>query len=220
MNETIEGSGKDRPLRDDIRLLGRILGDTVREQEGEAVFDIVERIRQTSIRFHRDNDEAARHALEAILNDLSPGQTVQIVRAFSYFSHLANIAEDQHHIRRTRAHTLAGAAPRAGTIAHAIDRAQDAGIGAAELGAFFDKALVSPVLTAHPTEVRRKSTLDREIGQIKQGRGFRQFLMRGIEKVRAEWAIICTTHNMLKLAQGRSLSAARPMALEARPAVA
>ena len=163
MNETIEGSGKDRPLRDDIRLLGRILGDTVREQEGEAVFDIVERIRQTSIRFHRDNDEAARHSLEAILNDLSPGQTVQIVRAFSYFSHLANIAEDQHHIRRTRAHTLAGAAPRAGTIAHAIDRAQDAGIGAAELGAFFDEALVSPVLTAHPTEVRRKSTLDREM---------------------------------------------------------
>ena len=163
MNETIEGSGKDRPLRDDIRLLGRILGDTVREQEGEAVFDIVERIRQTSIRFHRDNDEAARHALEAILNDLSPGQTVQIVRAFSYFSHLANIAEDQHHIRRTRVHTLAGAAPRAGTIAHAIDRAQDAGIGAAELGAFFDEALVSPVLTAHPTEVRRKSTLDREM---------------------------------------------------------
>jgi phosphoenolpyruvate carboxylase len=163
MNETIEDSGKDRPLRDDIRLLGRILGDTVREQEGGAVFDIVERIRQTSIRFHRDNDEAARHALEAILNDLSPGQTVQIVRAFSYFSHLANIAEDQHHIRRTRVHTLAGAAPRAGTIAHAIDRAQDAGIGAAELGAFFDEALVSPVLTAHPTEVRRKSTLDREM---------------------------------------------------------
>ena len=101
--------------------------------------------------------------MEAILNDLSPGQTVQIVRALSYFSHLANIAEDQHHIRRTRAHTLAGAAPRAGTIAHAIDRAQDAGIGAAELGAFFDEALVSPVLTAHPTEVRRKSTLDREM---------------------------------------------------------
>src|SRR5262249_277318 len=120
MNETIEsaGSEKDQPLRDDIRLLGRILGDTVREQEGGGIFDIVERIRQTSIRFHRDNDEVARHALEAILNDLSPDQTVQIVRAFSYFSHLANIAEDQHHIRRTRAHTLAGAAPRAGTIAH------------------------------------------------------------------------------------------------------
>jgi phosphoenolpyruvate carboxylase len=54
MNETIKGSGKDRPLRDDIRLLGRILGDTVREQEGEAVFDTVERIRQTSIRYEID----------------------------------------------------------------------------------------------------------------------------------------------------------------------
>jgi phosphoenolpyruvate carboxylase len=165
MNEIIVSAGpeKDQPLRDDIRLLGRILGDTVREQQGDAIFDIVERIRQTSIRFHRDNDEAARHALEAILNDLSPDQTVQIVRAFSYFSHLANIAEDQHHIRRTRAHTLAGAAPRAGTIAHAIGRARDSGIGAMELRAFFDGALVSPVLTAHPTEVRRKSTLDREM---------------------------------------------------------
>ena len=57
---------KDQPLRDDIRLLGRILGDTVREQEGEAVFAIVERIRQTSIRFRRDEDQAARQRAEAI----------------------------------------------------------------------------------------------------------------------------------------------------------
>ena len=154
---------KDLPLREDIRLLGRILGDTVREQEGEKVFDIVERIRRKSIRFHRDNDEGARRELEAILNRLTPKQTTQIVRAFSYFSHLANIAEDEHHIRRTRAHALAGSAPRSGTLAHAVNRARDAGISAADLRAFFDGAFVSPVLTAHPTEVRRKSTLDREM---------------------------------------------------------
>ena len=53
---------KDAPLRDDIRLLGRLLGDTVREQEGGEVFDLVERIRQASIRFHRDNEVAARAA--------------------------------------------------------------------------------------------------------------------------------------------------------------
>src|SRR5215471_18279038 len=64
---------KDIPLRDDIRLLGRILGDTVREQEGDAAFELVERIRQTSIRFHRDDEEAARHDLEATLNSLSGG---------------------------------------------------------------------------------------------------------------------------------------------------
>ena len=155
-----EGSGdKDFQLREDIRLLGRLLGDTVRRQEGGGIFDIVENIRQTSIKFHRDNDEPARRELETILNTLTPEQTVQILRAFSYFSHLANLAEDQHHIRRTRAHDIAGSPPRAGTMANAIAHAIDAGLTAADLQAFFGEALVSPVLTAHPTEVRRKSTM-------------------------------------------------------------
>jgi phosphoenolpyruvate carboxylase len=154
-----ESGDKDHPLWEDIRLLGRLLGDTVRRQEGDAIFDIVENIRKTSIKFHRDDDELARRELETILNTLTPEQTVQILRAFSYFSHLANLAEDQHHIRRTRAHDIAGSPPRAGTMAHAITRAIDAGLTAADLQAFFGEALVSPVLTAHPTEVRRKSTM-------------------------------------------------------------
>jgi phosphoenolpyruvate carboxylase len=153
---------KDRPLRDDIRLLGRILGDTVRMQEGEDIFDLVERIRQTSIRFHRDNDAPARNELESILNGLSSTQTIQILRAFSYFSHLANIAEDQHHIRRTRAHAILGSSPRVGSLAYSLDHAQKTGVSAPELQAFFSNSLISPVLTAHPTEVRRKSTLTRE----------------------------------------------------------
>ena len=154
---------KDLPLREDIRLLGRILGDTVREQEGEDVFAIVEFIRQTSTRFHREQDSTVGGALEAMLNQLSPRQTVKIVRAFSYFSHLANIAEDQHHIRRTRTHAMAGSAPRAGSMAYALTQAKKAGINAQHLADFFAKALVSPVLTAHPTEVRRKSTMTREM---------------------------------------------------------
>src|SRR5665213_732665 len=74
---------EDTRLRNDIRLLGRILGDTVRDQEGADVFDLVERIRQTSIRFHRDNDTPARRELELILDGMSASQTVRIVRAFS-----------------------------------------------------------------------------------------------------------------------------------------
>jgi phosphoenolpyruvate carboxylase len=154
---------KDLPLRDDIRLLGRLLGDTIREQEGDAVFDIVERIRQCSIRFHRDEDEAARHELETTLDSLSRGRTNQIIRAYSYFSHLANLAEDQHHVRRSRAHAMAPSAPREGTIARALKLAVEAGVTQADLQAFFASALVCPVLTAHPTEVRRKSTIDREM---------------------------------------------------------
>ena len=158
-----EHSEKDQPLREDIRLLGRLLGDTVREQEGEPVYHLVEIIRRTSIRFHRDADEGARQELETILEQLSPDVAVQIIRAFSYFSHLANIAEDQHHIRRNRAHAIAGSAPRPGTLANAFSRALDDGRDAADLRDFFADALISPVLTAHPTEVRRKSTLNREM---------------------------------------------------------
>jgi phosphoenolpyruvate carboxylase len=154
---------KDLPLRDDIRLLGRILGDTVREQSGEAVFNIVERIRQSSVRFRRDEDIAARRELAETLNSMPPGEALQIIRAFSFFSHLANIAEDQHHIRRTRAHALTASASREGTMAHTLSRAGEAGISPRRLADFFAGAMVMPVLTAHPTEVRRKSTIDREM---------------------------------------------------------
>lgn len=153
----------DAQLREDIRLLGRILGDTVRDQEGAAVFDLVERIRQSSIRFHRDDDRAARGELEAILDGMSVADTVTIVRAFSYFSHLANIAEDQNNIRQMRAQDFSSAPPRAGSLALALERAKDAGFDAAKLREFFGTAQISPVLTAHPTEVRRKSTIDREM---------------------------------------------------------
>jgi len=154
---------KDMPLRYDVRLLGRILGDTVRAHEGDAVFELVERIRRTGVQFHRNADEAARRELQSIMSGLPTGLAIRIIRAFGYFSHLANIAEDQHHIRRTRAYAMASAAPRPGTMAYALERARAAGVSRAQLQAFLDRALCCPVLTAHPTEVRRKSSIDREM---------------------------------------------------------
>src|SRR6185295_13780471 len=152
---------EDARLRTDIRLLGRILGDTVRDQEGADVFDLVERIRQTSIRFHRDEDKLARRELETILDSMSTADTVRIVRAFSYFSHLANIAEDQNNIRQMRGRGPGG--PRASLLTQTLAHAKTAGFSAADLRRFLGEAQVSPVLTAHPTEVRRKSTIDREM---------------------------------------------------------
>ncbi|QBQ98237.1 phosphoenolpyruvate carboxylase [Paraburkholderia pallida] len=152
---------KDQPLFEDIRYLGRLLGDVLREQEGDAVFDVVETIRQTAVRFRREEDNTAALALDKQLRALSPEQTVSVVRAFSYFSHLANIAEDRHRNRRRRIHDLAGSAPQAGTIAHSLERLAQAGAAATPvLQQFFNDALIVPVLTAHPTEVQRKSTLD------------------------------------------------------------
>ncbi|MGH6968144.1 MAG: phosphoenolpyruvate carboxylase, partial [Stellaceae bacterium] len=141
----VEIPDKDLPLRNDIRLLGRVLGETLRDQEGKAIFEIVERVRRSSIRFHRDADEAARQELESTLNRLAPEETTRVIRSFTYFSHLANLAEDQHHIRRTRAHAMIASAPREGTVARAIAAVRDAEVSTAALRAFFERALICPV---------------------------------------------------------------------------
>jgi phosphoenolpyruvate carboxylase len=152
-------SNKDEPLRNDIRHLGRILGDTVREQEGEAVFAVIERVRQTAVRFARDGDLSARAELPALLDPLSRDTTQAVVRAFSYFLQLTNIAEDEHHIRRRRAYDLAGSPPREGSLVHALDQLAASGIAPEAVVDFFAHAAVSPVLTAHPTEVQRQSLI-------------------------------------------------------------
>jgi phosphoenolpyruvate carboxylase len=162
---------KDEPLKDDIRLLGRLLGDTIREQEGDEIFDLIERIRQTSIRFRRDDDLQAKQELATLLNGLSPEQSRHVVRAFSYFSHLSNIAEDQHHIRRSRSHALAGSIEHEGNLAFAIGKSRSAGVAETDILAFFSQAHIRPVLTAHPTEVSRKSILNCQrliAGQLEQ----------------------------------------------------
>src|SRR6267142_128567 len=124
---------KDLLLREDIRLLGRILGDTVRAQEGANTYELIERVRQLCVRFRRDDDLQARSELETTLDALSVEESLHVVRAFSFFSLLANIAEDQHHIRRSRAHAAAGSAPRKGSLAHAIAAVEAAGHSRNEL---------------------------------------------------------------------------------------
>ena len=156
------GDDFDLSLRDDIRMLGRVLGDTLRDQEGAPTFDLVELIRRVSTRFHRADDQEARSELERILSELGPDQTITIVRAFSYFSHLANIAEDQSVIRRQRI-LRAGEKPAPATLENALQSALATGVSISGLRNFFETALASPVLTAHPTEVRRRSTMTHEM---------------------------------------------------------
>ena len=151
----------ERPLLEDIRLLGRILGDVIREQEGPAAFELIERIRQLSVAFRRDADASADKALKKLLKGLSSDQTVSVIRAFSYFSHLVNLAEDRHHIRRRAIHERAGQM-QAGSLEAALLRCHQAGISSAKIAATLGTSFVSPVLTAHPTEVQRKSILDAE----------------------------------------------------------
>src|SRR5450759_427493 len=157
----------ERPLVDDIRLLGRILGDVIREQEGAAAFELIEQIRKLSVAFRRNADVAADKALKKLLKGLSGDSAVSVTRAFTYFSHLANLAEDRHHIRRHAIHERAGDTQE-GSIEVALSRLRSAGISPKTITDTLATSFVSPVLTAHPTEVQRKSILDaeRDIAQL------------------------------------------------------
>lgn len=162
-NKAVTTTDKDAPLKEDIRLLGRILGDVVRDQEGDIVFEVIETIRRTSIKFRQEATPQSAAELDKLLKKLTKDQTNSVVRAFSYFSHLANLAEDQHHNRRRRAHLLAGSAAQPGSITHALSQLNNIGVSGKQIRDFLNDALISPVLTAHPTEVQRKSILDAEL---------------------------------------------------------
>ena len=149
------------PLIRDIRLLGRILGETIREQEGRDAYELVEKVRQLSVAGRLKQDKAATAALSRLLKSLTTDQTVSVIRAFSYFSHLANIAEDRHAVRRREALARAGTLQE-GSLALTFERLAAKDVRAADIVETLRHAYISPVLTAHPTEVQRKSLLDAE----------------------------------------------------------
>ena len=152
---------KEQPLIDDIRLLGRLLGDVIREQEGEIAYELVEQVRQLSVAFRLHDNQSADKALKKLLKGLSGDQTVSVIRAFTYFSHLANLAEDRHHIRRREVHERAGRSQE-GSLDVTLARLKDQRIGSDTVVQSLQQAYVAPVLTAHPTEVQRQSILSAE----------------------------------------------------------
>jgi phosphoenolpyruvate carboxylase len=149
------------PLIDDIRLLGKILGDIVREQEGDTVYALVEQIRKLSVAFHRDANQKANHELSKLLKGLTSESAVKVLRAFTYFSHLANLAEDRHHIRRRIAYERNGSY-QDGSIFMAMKKLHAAGVSNKLISKTLQESFISPVLTAHPTEVQRTSILEAE----------------------------------------------------------
>jgi phosphoenolpyruvate carboxylase len=161
-NSTNGASTKERPLIEDIRLLGQLLGDTIREQEGDETFERIESIRRLSVAFERDAEPEAGRKLDTLLHGLTADQAMAVIRAFSYFAHLANIAEDLHNIRRRAVHELEDQGPENGSLALTFERLAKAKFAPETVGEALARSMVSPVLTAHPTEVQRKSLLDAE----------------------------------------------------------
>lgn len=152
-------SGGYEALGDDIRLLGRILGDVVREQAGDDTFELVERVRRIAVGARRDGSSSVGD-LEAALTRQPIEQQLHVIRAFDWLSLLANTAEDVHVERRRRHHRIAGSGPQPGSLGATIDELVGSGTDPDEIVDVIRDLQVSPVITAHPTEVRRKTILD------------------------------------------------------------
>ena len=144
-------------LRKDVSMLRQMLWDTIRDVEGEHTFELIESLYQHFIRTYRQGD---RSSMEVVLRDLSDGDMGKVTRAIIYFSMLANIAEDHHHIRRWRTYRAAGRITGDGSLEEGIAFARAHGFTDDGLKDFFRTAYIAPVLTAHPTEVQRRSVLD------------------------------------------------------------
>ena len=155
-----ESHRKEHALRKDMRLLGDILGDTIRDHEGQIIFDLVEKTRQLSVSLQRRGSDGAKRKLFKRLKSLDGFETSVVIRSYCYFSLLANIAEDQHHVRRRRTYEAARSKPQAGSLDAVMMLPEIQALSLHELEAFFTQGLIAPVLTAHPTEVQRKSILD------------------------------------------------------------
>jgi phosphoenolpyruvate carboxylase len=145
-------------MREDIRLLGAILGDTVREQNGDEVFDLVERARVGSFQVRRS--EIDRADLAGLFDGIDISKAIPVIRAFTHFALLANVAEDIHRERRRAVHVAAGEPPQNSSLAATYLKLESAELDSATVADALTGALVSPVITAHPTETRRRTVFD------------------------------------------------------------
>ncbi len=148
-----------RPLRDDVRMLGRVLGDTVREQAGSELFDRVERVRALAKGFRagagEDFDELVR-----VLSAMPVADSLPLARAFSQFLNLANIAEQHHRVRRRREYLRdPGSAPQRASFDDTFDGLIESGVAPEDLHRTVCSLQIDLVFTAHPTEVVRRTLL-------------------------------------------------------------
>ncbi|SDJ77961.1 Phosphoenolpyruvate carboxylase, type 1 [Aliiruegeria lutimaris] len=158
-NSAPETGERNPQSNEGIRFLGRILGRVLHAQEGGLAFDTVENIRLASIEYHRTGDENAYAKLQRTIAGLSEERTLQVLRAFTYFLHLLNMAQDQETLAEGR-----NAESQLDTVLKAV---RDAGYTEEQILKFFREALVSPILTAHPTEIRRQSTMRSEFSIVR-----------------------------------------------------
>ena len=158
---------KDQALRDDVRTLGAMVGDLIREQNGEELFEMVENARLRSIR-RREGNEKPGEELSSLVSDLDPDLATQLIRSFATYFQMVNTAEKVHRIRRRRDYLRDVAGYQPGGLEDSLIKLKASGLDSDGLQLLLDSLLIEPVFTAHPTEVTRRTILRKEQNIVKR----------------------------------------------------
>jgi phosphoenolpyruvate carboxylase len=161
MAREIPFEAKDLPLKADVSALGAIVGEVVREQCGEAFFDRLERVRRAAID-RREGHVWGTQALDEALGDSSAATAEDLVRAFSAYFQLVNLAEQVHRVRRRLAYEADESLPVPGSMHETLTRLRESGVTLGQVGRALSRIRLEPVFTAHPTEAVRRTLLDKE----------------------------------------------------------
>ena len=149
---------KDQALRHDVHRLGELVGEVVKEQGGDALFDLVESARRASIA-HHEGDPHSLEQLQRLLASMAPETATEFIRAFSTYFQVVNMAEKVHRIRRRRAYLRDAATPQPRGFEDILARLKDSGVSADTILEALAGLSVEPVFTAHPMEVTRRTLL-------------------------------------------------------------
>ncbi len=157
---------KDQALRDDVRTLGTMVGDLIREQSGDDLFEFVENARLRAIR-RREGNEKPEETLASLVNNLDPDLALQLIRSFSTYFQMVNTAEKVHRIRRRREYLLDAEQNQPGGLEDILLKLKASGMSIDGLQTLLDSMLIEPVFTAHPTEPTRRTMLRKEQNIVK-----------------------------------------------------
>ncbi len=152
---------KEQALRDDVRMLGTLVGELIREQGGQELFDLVESARLRSIR-RREGNEKPDERLEDLVSNLDLDLALQVIRAFSTYFQMVNTAEKVHRIRRRREYLQEVGQYQPGGLEETLVKLKAAGLGLDDLRELMKRMRIEPVFTAHPTEPTRRTILRKE----------------------------------------------------------
>src|SRR5690606_14768738 len=158
---------KDQPLRDDVRTLGGLVGELLKEQGGKNLFDFVENARLQSIR-RREGNEKPGEKLEDLFDNLDLKFTLEVIRSFSTYFQMVNTAEKVHRIRRRREYLQEEGKYQPGGLEETLVKLKAGEVDLPRLQALLDSIRIEPVFTAHPTEPTRRTILRKEQNIVRQ----------------------------------------------------